>query len=286
MTRAISTGIWCAVIAAVLWSTGGIGIKAAAFDGPTTAAFRALFAGLVFLPFVRWKSFPRTWLLLVFIVIFALMSGTFVMATKLTTASNAIALQYTSIFWVFLFTEFPRTRRIPAPLIFPLALLFIGIFTFFQEPDTGTNVIGNILALSSGIWFGLVAITIKKLAVDHGVSLVCLANLGAFPLLWAVSGFQLPVEATMTDWSVVIYMGIFQMGAAYWFFNKALHSISALTGSFVTLVEPLLNPIWVWLIIGEIPSMEGILGWCCLMLSLLLYLRAQRNMAVVSAGTD
>ena len=275
MIRQLPPGIWYALGAAVLWSTGGLGIKVAVFDGPTTAAYRCLFAALIFLPAVRWRSLPWSWLLLAFVLIYAAMMGTFVVATKLTTASNAIALQYTSIFWVFLLTEFPRKRRIPRSLIPSLLLVLLGIFAFFQEPNTGTNLLGNLFALVSGLMFGAVMILIKRLAAPHSLSLICVANLGSFLPLWAVSGFALPVAAHPVDWALMAYLGVVQLSCAYILFNIAMRTISPLTGNFVTLIEPLLNPLWVYTMLGEFPTVPGAIGWCCLMASLMLYFRTR-----------
>ena len=141
------------------------------------------------------------------------------------------------------------------------------------------------IAVISGLFFGLVAIIIKRLAARHSLSLICLVNLGSFLPLWAVSGFIVPVEATLIDWSILVYLGVFQLGLAYIFFNRALRTISPLTGSFVSLIEPLLNPLWVWLLIGEIPTLHGIIGWCCLMASLLLYLRNRKAVTSRNSGS-
>ena len=141
------------------------------------------------------------------------------------------------------------------------------------EPNTGTNTLGNALGLLSGLTFGTTVIFLRRLSLSDGKSVICLANSVVFIILSPIMGFNLPnFNNIVIEMSVLIYLGIFQIATAYIIFNKALKSISALTGSFVALSEPVLNPIWVYLFLKEIPTFHGIIGWICLMVSLFIYL--------------
>ena len=272
----LSLGIWLAFLAAFLWSTGGIGIKSLSLDGFQVTAFRSFFAALVLLPFFKTREIKWNKTLIGFLLAFSWMSTTFVVSTKLTTAANAIALQYTSVFWVFFIDELPVKKTIPKEKIIPFVLVLLGIWFYMTEPDTGTNVLGNLLALSSGLAFGIVVILLRRLSLHDGKSVICLANGVVFIILFLIMlirGFNLPdVKNVVFELSVLIYLGVFQIAAAYIVFNKALQSISALTGSFVALSEPVLNPIWVYLFLKEVPTFQGIMGWICLMISVFIYL--------------
>ena len=273
MKTKILPGILLASVAAFLWSTGGIGIKVISLDGLHIACFRALAASLALLPFFKISNLRWNKLFAGFIFSFIWMTTSYVISIKLTTAANAIALQYTSVFWIFFIDEFPRIKTIPKEKILPLILVLLGIWFYMSEPNTGTNVLGNIIALTSGVAFGMVVIFLRRLSITDGKSLICITNGFTFVILFAISGFEIPVMDNLVfDSSILIYLGAFQIATAYVIFNKALKSVSSLTGSFVALIEPVLSPIWVYIFMKEVPTFNGIMGWICLMASVIIYL--------------
>ena len=100
-----------------------------------------------------------------------------------------------------------------------------------------------------------------------------LANFVTFIILFAIMGFKIPVfENVAFDIGILLYLGVFQIALSYIIFNKALRTVSALTANFVALIEPVLNPIWVYFILGEFPTFHGIIGWICIMASVVIYL--------------
>ncbi|MFH1761296.1 MAG: DMT family transporter, partial [bacterium] len=207
-----SVGIWFAFLSAFLWSTGGLGIKILPFDGIQVTAFRSLIAALILLPFFRPSKIKWNKTLVGFVISFTWMCTSFVVSTKLTTAANAIALQYTSVFWVFFIDELPVIKRIPKGKIPPLIIVLVGILFYMTEPNTGTNVVGNLLALSSGFAFGLVAITLKRLSLPDGKSAICLANAVNFIVLFIFMRFQLPhLNNAAFELSILIFLGAFQI---------------------------------------------------------------------------
>lgn len=273
-----AAGIWFAFLAAFLWSTGGVGIKILSLEGMHISAFRAFFAAAALIPFFRLRYVKWNLNLVGFLMSFAVMTSTFVIATKLTTAANAIALQYTSVFWVFLVYELPRQKRFPKSMIVPFVFVFLGILFYMREPNTGTNVTGNLVALTSGLAFGLVAIFLKRLSISNGTSIVCLANVFSFLILFLLVGFTIPsVENPVFTTGMLFYLGAFQISVAYIIFNRALRTVSPLTGSFVALLEPVLNPVWVYMILREVPTFQGVMGWICLMGGVITYLMARSN---------
>ena len=206
------------------------------------------------------------------------MTSTFVVATKLTTAANAIALQYTSVFWVFLIHELPGQKRFPKEKIVPFVFVLLGILFYLSEPNTGTNVLGNIIALISGLAFGLVAVFLKRISAPNGAGIVFLANVFSFLILFSIIGFSVPsFENPVFTISMLFYLGAIQISAAYFVFNKALKTVSPLTASFAALLEPVLNPVWVYLVLREMPTFQGIIGWICLMAGVITYLMKQGN---------
>ncbi|MCK4965542.1 DMT family transporter, partial [bacterium] len=129
-----------------------------------------------------------------------------------------------------------------------------------------------------GKFFYNVAVFLKRISAQNGAGIVCLANVFSFLILFSIIGFSIPsFENPVFTISMLFYLGAIQISAAYFVFNKALKTVSALTGSFVALLEPVLNPIWVYLVLKELPTFQGIIGWICLMAGVVTYLIKQRN---------
>ncbi len=261
--------------AALLWSSSGLFAKSAFFaDWPESsrglllAAWGALFAGLVLLPWVRR---PRWHPLLVpLVAVFALMSGSYLSAVVLTTAANAIWLQATSPWWVLIFTLLLfRTGPNPRewiPLIF--AGLGVGlILTCELGPWTAgwTTLIrpygrlGVLLGLASGAFFGATAMLMRGLRSEDGAWLVVVPHLATAVLLapWAVWQGVWP---TGWQWLVLAAFGTFQMAIPYRLFTWGLRSVSAQEALLLGLLEPVLMPLWVYLAGQETPAWWTLLG--------------------------
>jgi drug/metabolite transporter, DME family len=259
---------WQLVLAAVCFSTAGAVIKASTFDAWQIAAFRALVALLAIVLLIPEARRPWTWRVALVGVAYAAAGLLFVFANKLTTAANTVFLQATNpLFVVALAPLLLRERVRPADLGFMavlgggLALLFVGgNRRFATAPDPA---LGNLLAAGSAVAWAFTVTGYRWLArsgVDHGpvasaaacgnllVALVCLP--GAWPLAHGRAG----------DWLAVAYLGVFQLGLAYVFLSRAITRVPALEASLFLLVEPVLSPIWAWLVHGEAPGPLAVVG--------------------------
>lgn len=257
------------VLAATCFSTAGAAIKWCTFGAWQVAALRALIALvaiLAFIPAARRSWDGRVWLVGVG---YAAAGLFFVFANKLTTAANAVFLQATNPLFVAALAPSllgERVRR--AELAFMgvlgtgLALLFVGAHPRF--PTAPDPVLGNLFAAGSAVAWAVTVTGYRWLsradARDHGPIasaaacgnlIVCLASLpGAVPL----SGGR------ATDWLIVGYLGVVQLGLAYVFLARALPRVSALEASLFLLVEPVLSPLWAWLAHGETPGPLALVG--------------------------
>lgn len=258
--------------AALLFSTGGAAIKAAAFTGWQIASFRSGFAALALLlmvPEVRrgWQAQDKSWRPLMVGVAYAGCLTLFVLANRLTTAANTIFLQSTAPLYIlilapWLLKEPVRRRDIGFMLAvgLGLTLFFIGVeLPVATAPDP---VRGNVLALVSGFCWALTVCGFRWLAArpERGspVAAVTLGNLTAF---LATLPFALPLGShSITDWSVLIYLGVFQIALAYVLVTSAINHIPALEASMILLIEPALNPLWAWLVQGEVPGAWALIG--------------------------
>jgi drug/metabolite transporter (DMT)-like permease len=258
------------VFAALLFSTGGAAIKATTLTGWQVASFRSGIAALTLLVCVPAARRGWGWRPALVGTAYAATLILFVSANKLTTSANTIFLQATSPIYLLvlgpIFLHEPVRRRellVVAAVLAGLVLFFIGHDApMVTAPDPAT---GNLLALLSGVSFAVTIAGLRWLSrgdgnADVGLATVALGNVIAF--LWGLP-FALPVlSSTPTDWMIIGYLGAFQIGLAYACLTRGLRQVPALEASLLLMVEPVLNPVWSWLVHGERPSAWALLGGC------------------------
>ena len=260
--------------AALLFSTGGAAIKSAQFTSWQVAGLRSGIAALTVWLLVpearrlgRGSELGRTILVS---LAYAATLVLFVLANKLTTAASTIFLQDTAPIYILLLSPVllnePIRRR---DLVFMLvigigmSLFFVGHQeTFVTAPDP---VRGNILALLSGITYALMLIGLRWMGKRGGspAAAVGMGNLLAF-LIAAPAMFPLGHHGP-TDWSIIIYLGVFQIGLAYLWLTRGIQQLPALEVSLLLFLEPALNPLWAWLVHGEAPGPGALLGGALIM---------------------
>ena len=260
--------------AAMLFSTGGAAIKSTSLTAWQVASFRSAIASIAIFCMLRGaRRVPDgpTW---VVGAIYASTMVLFVLANKLTTAANAIYLQGTAPLYILLLA--PILLREPvrrADLVFMGALaLGLGAFFMGQDPVTGTApnpALGNMAALASGLtWAGTVMglrYLGRRSPADPRAtqpSLVAgnlLAALMALPM-------ALPLgEVLARDIAILLFLGVFQIGLAYVCLSGGIGGVPALEASLLLLLEPVLNPIWAWLVHGEAPGPWALVGGAIIM---------------------
>lgn len=256
-------------LAALLFSTGGAAIKVTSLTGWQVAGLRSGIAALavvLFLPRAR-----RGWSASTFLVGigYAATLILFVQANKLTTAANAIFLQATAPLYLVLIGPWLLREPLRRRDIAFMAALGVGLSLFFTgvEPQRLTApdpARGNLIAVASGVCWAATVAGLRWIGRNAGaggsasVAAVAIGNLIAFvvcaPWAW-------PIErVTTVDVATVLYLGIFQIGAAYAFLTRGLERVAALEASLLLSIEPVLNPVWAWLVHGEVPSAGAIAG--------------------------
>jgi DME family drug/metabolite transporter len=256
--------------AALLFSTGGAAIKAAQFSSWQVASFRsgvAVLAVWLFLPDSRRlgeNSGARLRTALV-AVAYAATLTLFVLANKLTTAANTIFLQSTAPLYILLLGPWllhERIRRSDLGFMLIVAtgmvILLLGHQrSFVTAPDPAR---GNAIALGSGLAYALLLLGLRKIGKDGGspTAAVAVGNLFAFaaalPMVFPLGSHSL------ADWSIIAYLGVFQIGLAYALLASAIPQVPALEVSLLLFLETALNPLWVWLVHGETPGPWSLLG--------------------------
>jgi drug/metabolite transporter (DMT)-like permease len=249
--------------AALLFSTGGAAIKATGLTSWQVASFRAGIAALTLLIFVP-AARGGSWRALAVGVVQAATFVSFVAANKLTTAASAVFLQASAPLFLMLMGPLlgEKLRRQDTPyivaIVFGLALLFSGVpEPSATAPDT---TLGNIVGAFSGLMWALTLAGLRwaeqHRATGKEVTAASatmwgnvLACVGCLPL-------ALPVHhAAPADWVVITYLGVFQVGFAYFFLTRGLGRLSAVEASLLLLLEPALGPLWAWLAHGEWPGL-------------------------------
>jgi len=248
--------------AALLWSTGGLFIKATPLDAFQLSFGRSLFAAVTVAVLTRREGFRATGLTLVSSVLYAALLLLFVMANKLTTAANAIFLQYTAPVYVLILEPLLFKERFRRGDVFVVAACVVGMSLFFVGQLRPQDVEGNLTALASGVCFALFLLSLRHpraagvnraSSVIYGNLLLCLVTLPSFvPVAGAL---------TMKDVLIVLYLGVVQIGLAYTLFTLGMaRGVRSLDAGVVGYTEPMLNPVWVFLFLGERPSNWAILG--------------------------
>jgi drug/metabolite transporter (DMT)-like permease len=236
------------VICAVLWSSGGLLIKLLPLSPFAIAGFRsAIAASVMFLWVRRQGPLQPTWTTPQFgsIISYMFTVVLFVWATKQTTAANAILLQYTAPVWVALFSAV-------------VACVMLGMVVFFLDALTPGAMFGNILAVASGIAFAGVALFMRA---QRGISTTESIILGNVLTAIVCIPFAGVLPEVSVDWIFpLLVLGVFQLGVSYLLYSWALAHVTALEAVLITVLEPLLNPVWVGLALGEMPSGTALIG--------------------------
>jgi drug/metabolite transporter, DME family len=264
------------LFAAVLWSLAGIFIKFLSLPPLTIVFYRSLFASLFFAFLVRRSiAVPRVALLVAALAYTAAISA-FVSANKITTAANAIALQYTAPMFVFMIVHFLFGEKITGASWIALVLGMLGIAVICAGSAGQPDAAGVMIALLSGLLFSIYMVSLRFLKEFNPGTLTFLNNLVCCLILLPLVGSELSLS--LKEGWIVAVMGVVQLGIPYWLFSKGLEQISVQEASLIVLIEPVLNPLWVGLIVGELPSGATLIGGICIVGSLAFrYLRSSLN---------
>lgn len=256
--------------AALLWSSGGVFIKLAPMPALAVACGRSLVAGLFYLvalrPDLRAARLGTS-------LSYAGCILTFVAATRMTTAANAIFLQYTGPAYVLALSPFLLREPFRAIDGACVALSLAGMSLFFVGKVEPGQAWGNALGIASGVFFALVVVLLRRDArggKGDALPSTALGNLlaAAVTLPWAVQA--LPQMTSGRGLFVLLYLGVVQLGVAYWLFVRGVRKVPAAEASLISTLEPILNPLWVLLGTGERPGPWAIAGGAVVVASVVL----------------
>ncbi|MEP6789493.1 MAG: DMT family transporter [Acidobacteriota bacterium] len=266
------------VFAVLLWSTGGMFIKLATnFDAYQVTFFRSLLAAITVLLITRKNGLRINGFGIVASLIYAILLFLFVWATKHTTAANAIFLQYTAPIYILILAPFVIGEKFHLRDLATVVFCIGGMSLFFVGDLSIGDYQGNIAALGSGIFLGLYIMLLKHPRAV-GMNSVITVIYGNFllALLTLPSGIAAFPTATFRDYAAVGFLGVFQIGIAYILFIKGVTGgTRPLDASIIGFIEPLLNPVWVFLFVGEQPSKWALLGGAIIIATVIVHTLVQ-----------
>jgi drug/metabolite transporter (DMT)-like permease len=245
------------VLTATLWSTSGLWIKVISWSPLAILGGRSLVAMIVMWVYLRKPNFRVTGLQLLGAVCYVLTQLSFVWATKLTTAANAIFLQYASPVYVVILGYFFLKERPHKSDWIAMGVIFSGLFLFFGDQLSLDGFWGNILAIVSGMTFSVVMLIMRGQRDNSPANIIFIGNI--IGLLVGMP-FVLKETINLANLGIILYLGTFQIGLSFILYSIAVRHVRALESNLILTLEPILNPIWVFLVIGERPGPLALIG--------------------------
>lgn len=296
----------CLILAAVLWSLGsvfmrllreplGLGLHEPQLSPLLIAFYRGLFGGLFMLALVRRGQFAFRPAMIPMVATFTVMSALYLSALGLGAAANAIFLQNTAPVWVYLFAVFllrePAERRGWQAVLLAAAGAVVIVAGGWpadlpaHEQRAAIQVL--LMGVGSGAVYAAVVLFLRVLRDCAAVWLVALNLLGTAVMLGLYvlltegpAGFAAWVSApSASQFAVLAGCGVLQMGVPYWLFTRSLRAVSPQEAAIITLVEPLLNPVWAYLLTPEkdTPTVPMLVGGSLILLALVWKYLPRRN---------
>lgn len=245
---------------AFLWSTAGLFIKLIDWNPIAIAGARSFIASLVILAFLRRPRLTLSFPQIAAGVANAATMLLFVIANKTTTAANAILLQYVSPLFTAVLGMFILKERVRAAQWAAFPLVALGMIVMFMDKIGGGTALGNGIALLSGLTFSFYFIFMRMQKEGSPIESILLSHWITAGICLVVS-FFLPVPVvTGQSLLAMLALGIFQIGITAVLFAMAIKRVSAVSSSLISVIEPVFNPLWVFIVLGETPSAAALVG--------------------------
>jgi len=249
--------IFLLLLTALLWSTSGLFIKLLNCHPLSIFGARGLVAGVVFLIWLRRVPLRITPFLGAGAAGYMGAQFLFILSTRLTTAANAIFLQYTAPIYVVIFGFWflrERPRRIDW---ITMVVIFGGMLLFFGEGLTIKGLYGNLAAVLGGVALAIMIVSARAQKDNHPAQIFLIGS-----CLGGMIGLPSVLQETwsLADAAIIVYLGIVQTGLASALYSIAIRHVPALESNLILMLEPVLNPLWVFLIIGESPAPLALIG--------------------------
>ncbi|MDR3587144.1 MAG: DMT family transporter [Desulfosporosinus sp.] len=245
------------VATAILWSLGGLLIKSVNSNPLAIAGIRSAIAIIVLLLVLKKPKFTWSFAQIGAALAYAATTILFVTATKITTAANAIFLQSTAPIYVALLSAWLLKEKIKLQDWITVLIVMSGMVLFFLDNLSTTGIFGNVIAAMSGISFALFAIFMRMQKDGSPLESILLGNLITAAIGLPFLSHSMP---NASGWICLVILGVVQLGIPYILYSKAIVHVTALEAILIPVIEPLLNPVWVFLMLGEAPGPLALIG--------------------------
>jgi len=245
------------VITGLLWSTGGLLIKNVDSNPLAISGMRSIIASLVILVALGKPKFTWSFSQIASALAYTITVILFVSANKMTTAANAILLQSTAPIYVALLSAWILKEEVRLLDWITIVTVFGGMALFFFENLDSRGMVGNIMAVASGVTFALFNVFMRLQKDGSPMESVLLGN-----ILTAVVGIPFLIGSlpSLSGWVNLIILGVAQLGLSYVFYSEAIKHSTALEAVLILMIEPILSPLWVFLFMGEVPGRLPMIG--------------------------
>lgn len=254
--------VWLLVLTVVLWSTSGLLVKLLGWHPLAISGTRSAIAAVVIWSAIRRPrltgSVPQIGGALAYLAAQSL----FVVSTSLTSAANAIFLQYTAPVYVAIFGAWYLRERAKAVDWWTMGLIFVGMALFFGDDLTTAGYWGNLLAILNGICFAWLILFLRK-EKDGSPETTALLGNGLAALVgipFVATSWQAGTLPSAQGWAILLFLGVFQLGVPYLLYSRAIRGLRAVEAVLIQTLEPILNPLWVLWVIGETPGPWALAG--------------------------
>lgn len=249
------------LLCAALWSIAGIFIKLIPWNSIVIAGLRSLIAGLVMFVYMRARGigFTADRRSLAGGAALCLTLTCFVAANKLTTAANSIVLQFTAPMFIVVFSALFLKKRFSRADVLAVVLTMAGISLFFFDQLTPGHLAGNCVAIFAGMAFACYYMSLEGASESQRMSAILIAH-GLTFLVGLPFTFVYPPELSAAPAACILVLGVVQLGIPYVLLGRASGACPPLACSLLGAVEPLLNPVWVFIFDGEAPGLWALIG--------------------------
>lgn len=247
----------------VLWSLGGIFIKLISWSPFMIAGVRSLIAALILGGYMYFRRVP------VKICRYSIGAGIglsasclfFVVANKLTTAANAIVLQYAAPVFILIISAVFLKQKLHRKEVITVSITMVGIILFFFDQLSPGSILGNIFGILAGLFLAIMLVMVGLGGKDDSIRMtgILLAHLMT-TVIGIPAGLFGTSAATSTEILYIVILGVFQLGIPYLLFAIATRDCPPLAASLIAMLEPLLNPVWVAIFVGEMPGLCALIG--------------------------
>lgn len=247
----------------VLWSLGGIFIKLISWSPFMIAGVRSLIAALILGGYMYFRRVP------VKICRYSIGAGIglsasclfFVVANKLTTAANAIVLQYAAPVFILIISAVFLKQKLHRKEVITVSITMVGIILFFFDQLSPGSILGNIFGILAGLFLAIMLVMVGLGGKDDSIRMtgILLAHLMT-TVIGIPAGLFGTSSATSTEILYIVILGVFQLGIPYLLFAIATRDCPPLAASLIAMLEPLLNPVWVAIFVGEMPGLCALIG--------------------------